>query len=317
MTKGQGGEKHLRIIFMGTPDFAVASLDAIVKDGWNVVAVVTAPDKPAGRGMKLTQSAVKQYAVEKGIAVLQPEKLKAPEFLQALQSIHADLQVVVAFRMLPEVVWNMPPLGTINLHGSLLPQYRGAAPINWAIINGETETGVTTFRLKQEIDTGDILLKRTMPIHPEDDFKTVHDRMKKLGAEVLVETIQGLAAGTLTPIPQDHINPDSLKAAPKIFTDHCRLDWTKSIAALHNQVRGLSPVPGAFTTLHGKMLKIYRSKPVPAQHHQVPGTAVTDGKQALRFAAADGWLEALEIQAEGKKRMAVEDFLRGYRWPEA
>jgi methionyl-tRNA formyltransferase len=317
MSKENRSDKNLRIVFMGTPDFAVASLDAIVQDGWNVVAAVTAPDKPAGRGMKMTPSAVKQYAVEKGIPVLQPEKLKAPEFLQSLQSLHADLQVVVAFRMLPELVWNMPPLGTINLHGSLLPQYRGAAPINWAIMNGETETGVTTFRLKQEIDTGDILLKRSMPIDPEDDFKTVHDRMKVLGAEVLVETIRGLADGTLTPIPQDHINPESLKPAPKIFTDHCRLDWSKPVAALHNQVRGLSPVPGAFTTLHGKMLKIYRSKPVHAQQGRVPGSADTDGKQLLRFAAADGWLEVLELQAEGKKRMPVEDFLRGYRWPEA
>lgn len=302
---------------MGTPDFAVASLDAIVAGGWNVVAVVTAPDKPAGRGMKLTTSAVKQYAEEKGIPVLQPEKLKAPEFLDALQSFHADLQVVVAFRMLPELVWNMPPMGTINLHGSLLPQYRGAAPINWAIINGETETGVTTFRLKQEIDTGDILLKRSMPIDPDDDFKTVHDKMKALGADVLAETIQGLADGTLTPIPQDHINPESLKPAPKIFTDHCRLDWTKPVADLHNQVRGLSPIPGAFTTLHDKMLKIYRSTPVPAAHGQTPGQADTDGKKLLRFAAADGWLEVLELQAEGKKRMATEDFLRGYRWPES
>jgi methionyl-tRNA formyltransferase len=249
--------------------------------------------------------------------VLQPEKLKAPEFLDALQSFHADLQVVVAFRMLPELVWNMPQMGTINLHGSLLPQYRGAAPINWAIINGETETGVTTFRLKQEIDTGDILLKRSMPIDPDDDFKTVHDKMKALGADVLAETIQGLADGTLTPIPQDHINPESLKPAPKIFTDHCRLDWTKPVAALHNQVRGLSPIPGAFTTLHGKMLKIYRSKPVPAAHGQTPGQADTDGKQLLRFAAADGWLEVLELQAEGKKRMPTGDFLRGYRWPES
>lgn len=302
---------------MGTPDFAVASLDAIVADGWDVVAVVTAPDKPAGRGMKLTPSAVKQYAVDKGIPVLQPLKLKDPEFLETLRGYRADLQVVVAFRMLPELVWNMPPLGTINLHGSILPQYRGAAPINWAIINGETETGVTTFRLKQEIDTGDILLKRTMPIHAEDDFRTVHDRMKSLGAEVLVETVRGLASGTLTPIPQDHVDPQSLKPAPKIFTDHCRIHWDQPVAALHNLVRGLSPVPGAFTTLHGRMLKIYRSRPVPAAHGQAPGTVESDGRQRLRFAAADGWLEVLEVQAEGKKRMAVEDFLRGYRWPDA
>jgi methionyl-tRNA formyltransferase len=309
-------KKDFRIIFLGTPDFAVASLDAIVQDGWNVVAVVTAPDKPAGRGMKMTQSAVKQYAIEKGIPVLQPEKLKDPGFQETLRNLHADLQIVVAFRMLPESVWNMPPLGTINLHGSLLPQYRGAAPINWAIMNGETETGVTTFRLKQEIDTGDILLRRTLPIGPEDDFKTVHDRMKVTGAQVLVESIRGLADGTLQPIPQDQVEHAVLKPAPKIFTDHCRIDWAKPVSTIHNQVRGLSPTPGAFTSLHGKTVKIYRSRPVETSHEKTVGEAESDGKSTLRFAATDGWLEVLEIQAEGKKRMPVVDFLRGYRWPQ-
>ncbi len=310
-------KKDFRIIFLGTPDFAVASLDAIVQDGWNVVAVVTAPDKPAGRGMKLTQSAVKQYAVEKGIAVLQPEKLKDPDFHETLRSLQADLQVVVAFRMLPERVWNMPPLGTINLHGSLLPQYRGAAPINWAIINGEKETGVTTFRLKQEIDTGDILLRRTMQIGPEDDFRTVHDRMKEIGAQVLVESIQGLFDGTLKPIPQDMADTGNLKPAPKIFADHCRIHWNKPAASIHNQVRGLSPVPGAFTTLHGKTLKIYRSRPILETQINPPGTPFTDGTKTLRFATPDGWLEVTELQLEGKKRMTTMDFLRGYRWPQA
>jgi methionyl-tRNA formyltransferase len=305
-----------RIIFLGTPDFAVASLDAIVRDGWPVVAVVTAPDKPAGRGMQMTQSAVKQYAVEHGIPVLQPEKLKDPSFLQTLRDLRADLQVVVAFRMLPEAVWNMPPLGTVNLHGSLLPQYRGAAPINWAIMNGETETGVTTFRLKQEIDTGDILLTRTLPIGPEDDFRTVHDRMKEIGAQVLVETVSGLCSGILEPIPQSHLDTATLKPAPKIFTEHCRINWEQPVSAIHNQVRGLSPVPGAFTILHGKTLKIYRSRPVQRVPQNSPGTPYTDGKSILRFAATDGWLEVTELQLEGKKRMQAEDFLRGYRWPQ-
>jgi len=310
-------KQDCRIIFLGTPDFAVASLDAIVQDGWNVVAVVTAPDKPAGRGMKLGQSAVKQYALEKNIPVLQPEKLKDPSFMESLRALKADLQVVVAFRMLPELVWNMPPLGTINLHGSLLPQYRGAAPINWAIINGETETGVTTFRLKQEIDTGDILLRKSMPIGPDDDFRTVHDRMKEIGARVLVETMQGLCDGSLTPIPQDRVDMGTLKPAPKIFTDHCSINWQQPVANIHNLVRGLSPVPGAFTMLHGKTLKIFRSKPLTAGTGVPAGTPESDGKTYLRFAAADGWLDVLELQVEGKKRMGVGDFLRGYRWPSA
>jgi methionyl-tRNA formyltransferase len=248
--------RDLRIVFMGTPEFAVASLDALVQAGCNIVAVITAPDKPAGRGMKLQESAVKKYAVEKGLPLLQPEKLKNPQFLETLRNLRADLQVVVAFRMLPEVVWNMPPMGTINVHGSLLPKYRGAAPINWAIINGEKETGVTTFKLQHEIDTGNILLQQRLPIGEEETAGELHDRMKVAGAELLVKTVQGLADGTLKEIPQSDVN--DVPHAPKIFTETCQINWNKTVEEIHNLIRGLSPYPGAFTTLHGKTLKIYR-----------------------------------------------------------
>jgi methionyl-tRNA formyltransferase len=302
-----------RIVFMGTPDFAVASLDALVQNGFKVVAVVTAPDKPAGRGMQINQSAVKKYAVEKGIPVLQPEKLKNPAFLEELQSYYADLQVVVAFRMLPEVVWNMPPMGTINVHGSLLPQYRGAAPINWAVINGETETGVTTFKLKHEIDTGDMLMQATLPIDPDETAGEVHDRMKVLGAKILVQTVTGLTTGSLHPIPQS-IPDAGIKHAPKIFTETCKIDPAKTAMEVHNLVRGLSPFPGAFTTLDGKMLKLYRTKLAADSPAKIePGNWYTDGKQRLSLCCFDGWLDCLEIQLEGKKRMNTEDFLRGYR----
>ncbi|MCW3087116.1 MAG: methionyl-tRNA formyltransferase, partial [Sediminibacterium sp.] len=238
----------LKIAFMGTPDFAVASLDALVNAGCNIVAVITAPDKPAGRGMKLTESAVKKYAAGKGLPVLQPEKLKSPAFIEQLRALQADLQVVVAFRMLPEVVWNMPPLGTINVHGSLLPQYRGAAPIHWAVINGEKETGVTTFRLKHEIDTGDILLQKKIPIGDDETTGEVHDRMKVIGAGLLVDTIRGLADHTLLPMDQSILlehGPKELRHAPKLFTEDCQLNWERPASELHNRVRGLSPFPGA------------------------------------------------------------------------
>ncbi|TCJ17885.1 methionyl-tRNA formyltransferase [Flaviaesturariibacter flavus] len=299
---------------MGTPEFAVASLDALVQAGCNIVGVITAPDKPAGRGMQLQGSAVKKYAVEKGLHLLQPEKLKAPEFVEALRALNADLQVVVAFRMLPEIVWNMPPMGTLNVHGSLLPQYRGAAPINWAIINGEPETGVTTFRLKHEIDTGDILLQDRMPIGENETAGEVHDRMKELGAALLVRTVKGLAEGSISETPQSHLDPATLKHAPKIFTDTCRIDWTRTVADVHNQVRGLSPFPGAFTTLNGKTLKIFRSTVAGGKAADMPGEPDTDGKTYLRFSCADGDLNIVELQLEGKKRMGVEEFLRGYRF---
>ncbi|RYZ24215.1 MAG: methionyl-tRNA formyltransferase [Chitinophagaceae bacterium] len=299
---------------MGTPEFAVASLDALVQAGCNIVGVITAPDKPAGRGMQLQGSAVKKYAVEKGLHLLQPEKLKDPGFVEALRALRANLQVVVAFRMLPEIVWNMPPMGTLNVHGSLLPQYRGAAPINWAIINGEKETGVTTFRLKHEIDTGDILLQDRMPIGENDTAGDVHDRMMQLGAALLVRTVKGLAEESISETPQSHLDPASLKHAPKIFTDTCRIDWEQPVTAVHNRVRGLSPFPGAFTSLNGKTLKIYRSTVAAGRPSGAPGMPHTDGKSYLRFSCADGDLNIVELQLEGKKRMGVEEFLRGYRF---
>ena len=309
----------LRIIFMGTPEFAVASLDALVNAGCTIVGVVTAPDKPAGRGMKLTESAVKKYAVEKGLHILQPEKLKNPDFVQELQALKADLQIVVAFRMLPEIVWNMPPMGTINVHGSLLPQYRGAAPINWAVINGEKETGVTTFKLKHEIDTGDILLQKSFPIGDDDTAGEVHDTMKMIGADLLIETVKGLAGGTLKELPQrltvDGQLLTELNHAPKIFTETCKIDWTKSADEIHNLIRGLSPFPGAFTYLNDKLFKIYRSKKEVASRLTVSsdetGKAITDGKTFIKFICSKGYIHALELQPEGKKRMTVEDFLRG------
>ncbi len=305
--------EDLRIIFMGTPEFAVASLDALVKAGANIVAVITAPDKPAGRGMKMSQSAVKQYAVEQGLTVLQPEKLKDPTFLDTLKSLQADLQIVVAFRMLPELVWNMPPMGTINVHGSLLPQYRGAAPINWAVINGDPYTGVTTFQLQHAIDTGNILLQEKFPIHENDTAGMVHDTMKEIGAELLVKTVRGLAAGTIQPVPQNDIPAGQLKHAPKIFTETCKINFDQSVTDVHNHIRGLSPFPGAFTYLNDKLLKIYLSEKEITSVKEAPGTAVSDGKTFLKFACTDGYVKAKEIQLEGKKRMLVEEFLRGYK----
>ena len=314
--------KDLRIIFMGTPEFAVASLDALVNSGCNIVGVITAPDKPAGRGMQLQQSAVKKYAVEKGLHVLQPEKLKNAKFLDELQALKADLQIVVAFRMLPEVVWNMPPMGTVNVHGSLLPQYRGAAPINWAIINGEKQTGVTTFKLKHEIDTGDILLQERIEIGEDETAGELHDKMKIAGAALLVKTVQELADGTLKETPQvsltTHNSPltthPPLRHAPKIFTDTCKIDWTKSADEVYNLIRGLSPYPAAFSQFNGKVLKIYRGKKEKGIDVGSPGSFETDKKTFLKFACTDGYIYATDIQLEGKKRMSVEEFLRGYRF---
>lgn len=305
-------EKNSRIIFMGTPEFAVASLNAIVKAELNVVAVVTAPDKPAGRGMKLTESAVKKYAVANAIPVLQPVKLKSPEFIDELASYKADLQVVVAFRMLPEMVWSMPPLGTINLHGSLLPQYRGAAPINWAVINGEKETGVTTFILQHAIDTGNILQQQKFVIMPDDTAGDVHDRMMFIGADVLVDTIRGLLNHTLTAKPQEVNAGPELKHAPKIFTETCEINWNKPVTEIHNLIRGLSPYPGAFTRWGDKTLKLFHTTIVPGQPDITPGKFKTDGKTWLHIAAADGYINVEDLQLEGKKRMQVADFLRGY-----
>ena len=303
----------MRIVFMGTPPFAVASLAALVDAGYNIVGVVTAPDKPSGRGMKMNESAVKKYAIEKGLHVLQPPKLKAPEFIEALKQLNADLQIVVAFRMLPEIVWNMPPLGTVNVHGSLLPQYRGAAPINWAVINGEKETGVTTFKLKHEIDTGNILLQEKMPINETDTVGEVHDKMQEMGAQLLVKTVDGLVAGALHEKEQP-ASGAALKHAPKIFTETCVINWNRSVNEIYNQIRGLSPYPAAFTTLNGKTLKIFSGKKINDTANVSPGKYITDGKTYLRFACNDGWIAVTDIQLEGKKRMLIEDFLRGYRF---
>jgi methionyl-tRNA formyltransferase len=300
-----------RIIFMGTPEFAVSSLDAILNAGYNVIAVVTAPDKPAGRGMQLTGSAVKKYALEKGLPILQPEKLKNPAFLEELRALKADLQIVVAFRMLPEAVWDMPPMGTVNLHGSLLPQYRGAAPINWAVINGEKVTGVTTFQLQHVIDTGNILLQDQFPIAETDTAGDVHDKMKDIGARLLVKTIEGLISGTLKATPQ----PESgeLKHAPKIFTETCLIDWTRPVEDIYNLIRGLSPFPAAYTFLDGKMLKVYHSEKEKTTPSHTPGAYETDQKTYLKFAGPDGYIHVTELQLEGKKKMKIEDFLRGFR----
>jgi len=304
----------LRIVFMGTPEFAVPSLEAIIQAGCSISAVITAPDKPGGRGMKTRESAVKKYALGKGLAILQPEKLKNPAFLAELSALQAHLQIVVAFRMLPELVWGMPVLGTLNLHGSLLPQYRGAAPINWAIINGEKETGVTIFKLQQTIDTGNILMQESFPISENETAGEVHDRMKEIGARVLVRTIQRLAEGTLTEIPQKENSDSPLYLAPKITTESCKIDWNLPVSGIYNLIRGLSPEPGAFTHLQGRIFKIYRSSKELTAPSIPAGNYITDKKTFLKFACADGYILADEIQIEGKKKMPIQDFLRGFQF---
>lgn len=315
--------EQLRIVFFGTPDFAVASLDALVNAGANVVAVVTAPDKPAGRGMKMHAPAVKEYAVSKNIPVLQPEKLKDPKFIKELSSYKADLQVVVAFRMLPEIVWNMPQMGTINVHASLLPQYRGAAPINWAIINGEKETGVTTFKLQHAIDTGNVLLQKKVVITDEDSAGTLHDKLMVAGAELLVATVKGLADGTVQEVPQT--DGGELKHAPKIFKEDTRINWQQPVEEIQNFIRGMSPHPAAMAMLGDTMIKIYRSHFEITAHGKYGDAIIgykysdviyeTDYKTYLRFAGPDGWLYVDELQQEGKKKMDIVSFLRGYRAP--
>jgi methionyl-tRNA formyltransferase len=299
---------------MGTPEFAVASLDALVKAGFDIVGVITAPDKPAGRGQKLNESAVKQYAVANGLKVLQPEKLKNPEFLDELKALQADLQVVVAFRMLPELVWGMPPMGTINLHGSLLPHYRGAAPINWAIINGEHFSGVSTFFLKQEIDTGDILFTETVPIAETDTAGDLHDTLMEVGAKLLVKTVKAIESGDYKEQPQEALAEGiELKHAPKIFKETCQIDWLQPVENIYNLIRGLSPYPTAFTTLNGKVFKIFAAEKQLIEPGILPGGFLTDSKTFLKFACADGFIVAKDVQLEGKKRMGIEEFLRGVK----
>ena len=307
----------MRIIFMGTPEFAVASLEALIDSGNEIAAVVTSPDKPAGRGQKVQESAVKQYALRCGLPVLQPEKLKDTVFLEKLKTFQAELFVIVAFRMLPEEVWKMPPLGTINLHASLLPQYRGAAPINWAIINGEAHSGTTVFFINKEIDKGNVISFREENISPDDNAGTLHDRLMLSGAAHLTEAVKSIASGELTTIPQENILPNQpLKAAPKIFRETCKIDWNSDVLQLHNLVRGLSPYPAAWTTLINPKgehltLKIYETAIISDNTPSAPGTINSDNKTFLHIAANGGWLAIRNLQLEGKKRMNISDFLRG------
>lgn len=307
-------KKDLRIVYMGTPEFAVEPLKQLVDQGYNVVGVVTMPDKPAGRGQRLQESPVKKYALQEDIPVLQPEKLRDEDFLVQLKMWQADIQVVVAFRMLPEVVWNMPRLGTFNLHASLLPQYRGAAPINWAIINGEKETGVTTFFLKHEIDTGNIILQRSTPIADNDNVGTLYDRLMHMGAELVVETMERITMGDVSTIPQD----DSVASnpAPKIFKEDCKLNWSKPAVELHNFVRGLSPYPAAFTEVKTDKdqvlgLKILETEVIDSTVAEPIGTLVSDGKNQLMFATSEGYLAVKRLQLAGKKAMTTQELLRG------
>ncbi|MBL0308759.1 MAG: methionyl-tRNA formyltransferase [Bacteroidetes bacterium] len=297
---------------MGTPEFAVPMLEALLESSHEVVVVITAPDKPAGRGMQLTESKVKQLAKQKGLMILQPEKLKNESFLAELKTLNADLFVVVAFRMLPEVVWNMPPIGTINLHASLLPQYRGAAPINWAIINGEKETGVTTFFIQQEIDTGQIIFKESIPIGENENVGELYERLMHLGAKVLRKTVDAIAEDNYPQIPQE--DSTELKSAPKIFKETCKIDWNNSAKDIHNFIRGLSPYPAAFTLLDGKNFKIFKAIPVYEKvSGKSSGSYSTDGKSFLHLYCTGGYLDIKECQVEGKKRMSVQEFLRGVK----
>lgn len=311
-------KKDLRIVYMGTPDFAVEPLSKLVEGGYNIVGVITMPDKPIGRHQnELSASPVKKYAVEHGLRVLQPAKLKDPEFVEELRSLQADLQIVVAFRMLPEVVWNMPRYGTFNLHAALLPQYRGAAPINWAIINGDTETGITTFFLDHDIDTGSVIQRVPVPILDTDNVEDVHDKLMHLGSDLVVETVDNILAGTVTPIPQSELQTDEpLRPAPKIFKETCRIDWTQGVKRTYDFVRGLSPYPAAWTelTYNGKtsVLKVYTTSKEFCEVSEPIGTIVTDGKTYLKVAQADGYQHLLTIQLAGKKQMQTADFLRGF-----
>lgn len=312
-------KKDLKIVYMGTPEFAVESLKRLVEGGYNVVAVITMPDKPMGRhGSVLQPSPVKQYAVSQGLKVLQPEKLKDEAFIGELQSLHADLQVVVAFRMLPEVVWAMPRLGTFNLHASLLPQYRGAAPINWAVINGETETGITTFFLKHEIDTGEIIDQVRIPIADTDDVGVVYDKLMRLGGDLVLKTVDAILDGNVKTVPQESVPlSGELHPAPKIFKETCRIDWTQGTKRIYDFIRGLSPYPGAWTEFHVgetvSTLKLFETQKIFADHALEPGAFVTDGKSYLHIATSDGYLNVLSLQLAGKKRMGIADFMKGYR----
>lgn len=300
-------KKKLRIVFMGTPDFAVPSLEILAEHGYEVAGVITAPDKPAGRGRKLKASPVKRYALENGLKVLQPRNLKAESFLEELRALDANLFIVVAFRMLPVVVWSMPKYGTFNLHGSLLPDYRGAAPINWAVINGEGKTGLTTFFLQHEIDTGEILLQEEVDIGQDSTAGEMHDKMMTVGANLVLDTVRGIESNTLSSKPQGPFDP--AKKAPKIFTEDTFINWTKAAKDIHNFIRGLSPFPGARFEACGKTFKLLRAKPVEGD--LAPGEIDSDEKQFIHIGTGKGAIEVLEIQAPGKKAMKVKDFLNG------
>lgn len=312
-------KEELRIIYMGTPDFAVETLRLLVERGYNVVAVVTMPDKPAGRGHKIQFSPVKQYALSVGLPVLQPERLKDEAFIEELRSYNAHLQIVVAFRMLPQVVWDMPPMGTFNLHASLLPQYRGAAPLNWAIMNGDKETGITTFFLTHEIDTGRVIQRRSIPIADTDNVGIIHDRLMEMGAEMVCETVDNIIADKVVAIAQEELMTDEpLRPAPKIFKDTCHLDFARKVENLYNQVRGLSPYPAAwceFVSPEGEAVgvKVFEAARHICEHCNTPGTIRTDGKKVIEIACEDGYLQILSLQLAGKKRLTAEELLRGFR----
>jgi methionyl-tRNA formyltransferase len=313
-------KKDLRIVYMGTPDFAVESLRCLVEGGYNVVGVITMPDKPAGRGHKIQYSPVKQYAMEQNLPLLQPEKLKDESFIEALREWKADLQIVVAFRMLPEVVWAMPRLGTFNLHASLLPQYRGAAPINWAVINGDTETGITTFFLQQEIDTGRVIQQVRIPIADTDNVEVVHDKLMQLGGKLVIETVDAILEDRVKPIPQEEMaQPAELRPAPKIFKETCRINWSGNVKPIYDFIRGLSPYPAAWTELRNGeeaplAMKIYETEKIEkAEVTAAPGTIKTDGKTYLHVAVGNGYLSIKSLQLAGKKRLAIDEFLRGFK----
>lgn len=312
-------KKDLKIVYMGTPDFAVAPLKALIEEGFNVVGVVTMPDKPAGRGYKLQYSPVKEYAIENNLKLLQPEKLKDEGFVEELRSLKADLQIVVAFRMLPEVVWAMPPLGTFNLHASLLPQYRGAAPLNWVIINGEKETGITTFFLTHEIDTGKIIQQEKIAIEPSDNVGTIHDKLMVRGSKLVIETVNAILSGSIKPMPQEELykTESELKPAPKIFKETCHINFNNESEKIHNLVRGLSPYPAAWAEMEtgkGKfVVKIFETDFVITNHNYKAGKIICNDKKQFDIATKDGFIKVKSIQIQGKRRMSIEEFLRGFR----
>lgn len=306
--------KDLRIVYMGTPDFAVAPLKALVEGGYNVVAVVTTPDKPSGRGLKVNESAVKRYAVEAGLPILQPVKLRDEEFVEAFRALDADLGIVIAFRMLPEIIWSAPKMGTFNLHASLLPQYRGAAPINRAIMNGETVTGVTTFLLNPQIDEGAIIGQVKVEIEPTDNVGTLHDKLMNVGTDLVLETVEKLAAGEAQPIEQSEVECGELKPAPKIFKEDCHIDFSRSGEDIINLVRGLSPYPAAWAALTDTLtVKIFDASFEPSDNVRSAGEVVSDDKRYIKVACVDGYISIKELQLSGKKRMSAEELLRGFR----